>query len=136
MSSANNGNLIGTIVSEINYRQPNDQLDVTQFRVAPVDARDGDSAIPLTAYNGVGKNIADKYNQGDTVGLTYRLRYTTWQDKEGKYLSRMEIVVTSITTIRLGKISTAKRAEEAAGTNKPTNDQLSLQGDELLLASI
>jgi single-stranded DNA-binding protein len=126
MSSANNGMIVGTIVSDIVQRQPNDQLAVTQFRVAPADARKEDSPIPLTAYNGIGTNIVDKYNQGDLVSISYRLRYQTWQDQEGKYLSRMEVVVTSITTIRLGKISTAKRAEAAAGTDKPAEPQLSI----------
>lgn len=134
MSSANNGMIVGTIVSDIVQRQPNDQLAVTQFRVAPVDARKEDSPIPLTAYNGIGTNIVDKYNQGDLVSISYRLRYKTWQDQEGRY-ARMEVVVTSITTIRLGKISTAKRAEAAAGTDKPAEPQLNIL-EEAELASL
>ena len=123
--SSNNGMIVGTIVSDIVQRQPNDQLAVTQFRVAPVGARKEDSPIPLTAYNGIGTNIVDKYNQGDLVSISYRLRYKTWQDEEGRY-GRLEVVVTSITTIRLGKISTAKRAEAAAGTDRPAEPQLSI----------
>ena len=125
MSSVNNGMIVGTIVSDIVQRQPNDQLAVTQFCVAPVGASKEDFPIPLTAYNGIGTNIVDKYNQGDLVSISYRLRYKTWQDEEGRY-RRLEVVVTSITTIRLGKISTAKRAEATTGTDKPAEPQLSI----------
>jgi len=93
-------------------------LQVTQFRVASIDAREEDSPIPLTAYNGVGQNIVDRYNKGDTVAFTYRLRYNTWQTPEGEPRGRMEIVVTSSTTVRLGQISTAQRAAEAAGVKQ------------------
>jgi len=119
MSAANCGTIVGTIVSDITTRIPNDSLQVTQFRCAPLDAREDDSPIPMTAYNGVGETIAQRYNKGDTVALTYRLRYNTWQTPEGEPRGRMEIVVTSSTTVRLGQISTAQRAAEAAGVAKP-----------------
>lgn len=113
MSAANNGTILGTIVSDIVSRTPSDSLKVTEFRVAPVDAREDDSPIPMTAYNGVGENIASRYNKGDTVAFEYRLRYNTWQTPEGEPRGRMEVIVTSSTTVRLGQISTAQRAEEA-----------------------
>jgi len=115
MSAVNCGTIVGTIVSDIVTRVPNDSLQVTQFRCAPLDAREEDSPVPMTAYNGVGENIVQRYNKGDTVALTYRLRYNTWQTPEGEPRGRMEIVVTSSTTVRLGQISTARRAAEAAG---------------------
>lgn len=114
MSAANNGTIIGTIVSDISQRTPSDSLTVTEFRVAPVDAREEDSPIPVTAYNGVGENINSRYNKGDTVAIEYRLRYNTWQTPEGEPRGRMEVIATSSTTIRLGQISTAQRAAEAA----------------------
>lgn len=114
MSAANNGTILGTIVSDINQRVPNDSLTITEFRVAPVDAREEDSPIPMTAYNGVGENIKQRYNKGDTVALEYRLRYNTWQTPEGEPRGRMEVIATSATTVRLGQISTAQRAAEAA----------------------
>jgi len=113
MSAANNGTIIGTIVSDISQRTPSDSLTVTEFRVAPVDAREEDSPIPVTAYNGVGENINSRYNKGDTVAIEYRLRYNTWQTPEGEPRGRMEVIATSYTTIRLGQISTAQRAAEA-----------------------
>ena len=116
MSAANSGTIVGTIVSDITTRIPNDNLQVTQFRVAPVDAKESDSPIPLTAYNGVGQNILRRYNKGDTVAIEYRLRYTTWQTPEGEPRGRMEVVVVSTTTIRLGQLSVAQRAERAAAS--------------------
>ena len=113
MSAVNSGTLVGTIVSDINSRTPSDSLSVTEFRVAPIDAREEDSPVPMIAYNGVGENIKSRYNKGDTVALEYRLRYNTWQTPEGEPRGRMEIIVTSSTTVRLGQISTAQRAEEA-----------------------
>ena len=113
MSAANNGTIVGTIVSDITSRTPSDSLKITEFRVAPVDAREDDSPVPVTAYNGVGENITSRYNKGDTVALEYRLRYNTWQTPEGEPRGRMEVIVTSTTTVRLGQISTAQRAEEA-----------------------
>lgn len=113
MSAVNSGTLVGTIVSDIDSRTPSDSLSVTEFRVAPVDARKEDSPIPMIAYNGVGENIKSRYNKGDTIALEYRLRYNTWQTPEGEPRGRMEIIVTSSTTVRLGQISTAQRAEEA-----------------------
>ena len=118
MSAVNSGTLVGTIVSDIASKTPTDSLQVTQFRCAPIDAREEDSPVPLTAYNGIGQNIIDRYNKGDTVAFTYRLRYNTWQTPEGEPRGRMEIVVTSSTTVRLGQISTAQRAAEAAGVKK------------------
>jgi single-stranded DNA-binding protein len=115
MSAANNGNLVGTIVSDIVTKNPNDSLSVTQFRVAPLDAREEDSPLPVIAYNGIGDNMAKRYNKGDTVALTTRLRYVTWMTPEGEPRGRMEVIVTSVNTVRLGQISTAQRAAEAAG---------------------
>ena len=124
MSSVNSGSIVGTIVSDITVRNPSDSLQVTQFRCAPLDAREEDSAIPLTAYNGVGQNILQRYNKGDTVAVSYRLRYNTWQTPEGEPRGRMEIVVTSSTTVRLGQISTAQRAADAAGVAKPVQAEV------------
>lgn len=118
MSAVNTGTIVGTIVSDIVTRVPNDSLQVTQFRCSPLDAREEDSPVPMTAYNGVGENIVKRYNKGDTVALTYRLRYNTWQTPDGEPRGRMEIVVTSSTTVRLGQISTAQRAAEAAGVKQ------------------
>jgi single-stranded DNA-binding protein len=115
MSSLNNGTIIGTIVSDIMVKNPSDSLSVTEFRIAPSNARDDDSPIPVVAYNGVGQRISQRMNKGDTVGLEFRLRYNTWQDQEGNPRGRMEVVVTSCDMIRLGKISTAQRTAEAAG---------------------
>lgn len=115
MSATNNGNLVGTIVSDITTKNPNDSLSVTQLRVAPLDAREEDSPIPVTAYNGIGQNIAQRYNKGDTVALTTRLRYVTWMTAEGEPRGRMEVIATSVNTVRLGQISTAQRTAEAAG---------------------
>ena len=115
MSAANNGNLVGTIVSDIVTKNPNDSLSVTQFRFSPIDAREEDSPLPVIAYNGVGDNIAKRYNKGDTLALTTRLRYVTWMTPEGEPRGRMEVIVTSVNTVRLGQISTAQRTAEAAG---------------------
>jgi single-strand DNA-binding protein len=120
MSAANSGTIVGTIVTDITTRVPNNSLQVTQFRVAPVDSKETESPIPLTAYNGVGQKILQRYNKGDTVAIEYRLRYTTWQTPEGEPRGRMEVVVVSTTTIRLGQLSIAQRAERtAAGQSAP-----------------
>lgn len=120
MSATNTGTLVGTIVSDIAVRTPSDSLSVTQFRIAPLDAREEDSPIPVVAYNGVGQNIVQRYNKGDTVALQTRLRYVTWMTPEGEPRGRMEVVVTSCLTVRLGQISTAQRAAEAAGVIETT----------------
>lgn len=114
MSAANNGTIVGTIVSDITSRKPTGELEVVSFRVAPVDAREDDSPIPMTAYNGAGQRILERCNKGDTLAFTYRLRYNTWMTPEGEPRGRMEIVVTGDTMIRLGQISIAKRAEAVA----------------------
>ena len=123
-------------MSDIVTRVPNDSLQVTQFRCAPLDAREEDSPVPMTAYNGVGENIVQRYNKGDTVALTYRLRYNTWQTPEGEPRGRMEIVVTSSTTVRLGQISTAQRAADAAGVAKPVEKSTLPNGPLPELAAI
>lgn len=120
MSSFNTGTIIGTIVSEITRKTPTDSLSVTEFRIAPSSARDEDSPLPVVAYNGVGERIAQRMNKGDTVGVEFRLRYNTWQDQEGNPRGRMEVVITSCDMLRLGKISTAQRAAEAAGVIETT----------------
>jgi single-stranded DNA-binding protein len=112
MSTTNFGTIVGTIVSEITSKNPLDNLKVVEFRIKPIGASDEDSPLPMTAYNGVGGNILKRYNQGDTIALTHRLRYKTWNTAEGEPRGRYEVNVTSTQTIRLGKISSAKRQEE------------------------
>lgn len=113
MSAANSGTIVGTIVSDIVQRTPSDSLTITEFRVSPVDNQEKDSPIPITVYNGAGDKIVAKYNKGDTVALEYRLRYNTWMTPEGEPRGRMEVIATSTSTVRLGQISTAQRAEAA-----------------------
>lgn len=115
MSNLNSGSLVGNIVSDIVVKVVNDDLSLVQFRLAPSNNRETDSPIPVVAYNGVSERITQQFNKGDLVALQYRLRYTTWQDQEGNPRGRHEVVVTSIDMLRLGKISTAQRAEQAAG---------------------
>jgi single-stranded DNA-binding protein len=115
MSAMNSGSIVGTIVSDIVTKNPTDALSVTEFRVAPSNGKDDDSPLPVTAYNGVGQRISQRFNKGDTIAIQYRLRYNTWQDQEGNPRGRMEVVVTSCDMLRLGKISTAQRTAEAAG---------------------
>jgi single-stranded DNA-binding protein len=118
MSAANTGSIVGTIVSDIKVRTPNDSLSVAEFRVAPIDAREEDSPVPMVAYNGLGSAFSERYNKGDTIAVEYRLRYNTWQTPEGEPRGRMEVIATSYTTIRLGQISTAARAAKAAGVQE------------------
>jgi len=118
MSSLNSGSIVGNIVSDITLKRPNDGLSVTEFRIAPSNAGDNDSPIPVVAYNGTGEGIQQRYNKGDLVAIQYRLRYVTWQDQENNYRGRHEIVVTRCDMLRLGKISTAQRAEQAAGMDQ------------------
>jgi single-stranded DNA-binding protein len=118
MSNVNSGSMVGNIVSDIVAKAINDDLGVVQFRIAPTNNRETDSPIPVVAYNGVGERVTQQFNKGDLVAIQYRLRYTTWQDQEGNPRGRHEVVVTSIDMLRLGKISTAQRAEKAAGVVK------------------
>ena len=112
MNPTNFGGITGTIVSRIAQRNPKGSFTVTEFRVKPVGSSDEDSAIPLTAYNGIGNNILSRYNQGDTISVTYRLLYKTWEAENGERRSRMEVVLTdSPITVRLGEASRAQRAE-------------------------
>jgi single stranded DNA-binding protein len=115
MSSINTGSIVGNIVSDIVVKVVNDDLSLVQFRIAPTNNRETDSPIPVVAYNGMGERVTQQFNKGDLVALQYRLRYTTWQDQEGNPRGRHEVVVDFIDMLRLGKISTAQRAEQAAG---------------------
>ena len=114
MSTINTGSIVGNIVSDIETKRPNDALSVTQFRIAPSNANENDSPIPVVAYNGEGERISQRFNKGDLVAIQYRLRYVTWQDQEGNPRGRHEVVVTRCDMLRLGKICTAQRAEQAA----------------------
>ena len=112
MNPTNFGGITGTIVSPITQKNPSGSFTVTEFRVKPVGSSDEESALPLTAYNGIGNNILGRYNQGDTISVTYRLRYRTWESQDGERRSRMEVVLTdNPTTVRLGEASKAQRAE-------------------------
>ena len=110
----NFGGITGTIVSPISQKNPVGSMTVTEFRVKPVGSSDEESALPLTAYNGIGNNILNRYNQGDTISVAFRLRYKTWETQDGARRSRMEVVLTdNPTTVRLGEASKAQRAEAA-----------------------
>ena len=112
MNPTNFGGITGTIVSPITQKNPSGSFTVTEFRVKPVGSSDDESAIPLTAYNGIGNNILSRYNQGDTISVTYRLLYKTWETENGERRSRVEVVLTdSPITVRLGEASRAQRAE-------------------------
>ena len=117
MNPTNFGGITGTIVSPVTQKNPSGSFTVTEFRVKPIGSSDEESAIPLTAYNGIGNNILSRYNQGDTISVTYRLLYKTWETENGERRSRMEVVLTdSPITVRLGEASRAQRAE--AESNK------------------
>ena len=121
MNPTNFGGITGTIVSPITQKNPSGSFTVTEFRVKPVGSSDEESALPLTAYNGIGNNILGRYNQGDTISVTYRLRYRTWESEDGESRSRMEVVLTdNPTTIRLGNVSKAQRAEAEANKEVAT----------------
>ena len=112
MNPTNFGGITGTIVSPVTQKNPSGSFTVTEFRVKPTGSSDDESAIPLTAYNGIGNNILSRYNQGDTISVTYRLLYKTWETENGERRSRMEVVLTdSPITVRLGEASRAQRAE-------------------------
>ena len=114
MNPTNFGGITGTIVSPVTQKNPSGSFTVTEFRVKPVGSSDEESALPLTAYNGIGNNILGRYNQGDTISVTYRLRYRTWESQDGERRSRMEVVLTdNPITVRLGEASKAQRAEAA-----------------------
>ena len=115
MNPTNFGGITGTIVSPVTQKNPSGSFTVTEFRVKPTGSSDDESAIPLTAYNGIGNNILSRYNQGDTISVTYRLLYKTWETENGERRSRMEVVLTdSPITVRLGEASRAQRAEAEA----------------------
>ena len=117
----NFGGITGTIVSPITQKNPVGSMTVTEFRIKPIGSSDDESALPLTAYNGIGNNIIGRYNQGDTISVTFRLRYKTWETQDGARRSRMEVVVTdNPTTIRLGENSRAQRAEAEANKEVAT----------------
>ena len=121
MNPTNFGGITGTIVSPVTQKNPSGSFTVTEFRVKPVGSSDEESALPLTAYNGIGNNILGRYNQGDTISVTYRLRYRTWESQDGERRSRMEVVLTdNPTTIRLGNVSKAQRAEAEANKEVAT----------------
>ena len=112
MNPTNFGGITGTIVSPVTQKNPSGSFTVTEFRVKPTGSSDDESALPLTAYNGIGNNILSRYNQGDTISVTYRLLYKTWETENGERRSRMEVVLTdSPITVRLGEASRAQRAE-------------------------
>ncbi len=121
MNPTNFGGITGTIVSPVTQKNPSGSFTVTEFRVKPTGSSDEESAIPLTAYNGIGNNILSRYNQGDTISVNFRLRYKTWETQDGARRSRMEIVLTdNPTTVRLGEASRAQRAEAEANKEVAT----------------
>ena len=121
MNPTNFGGITGTIVSPITQKNPQGSFTVTEFRMSPVGASQEDAHIPITAYNGIGNNILSRYNQGDTISVNFRLRNTKWESQEGAPRSRMQIVLTdNPTTIRLGNVSKAQRAEAEANKEVAT----------------
>jgi single-stranded DNA-binding protein len=108
--SCNNGTIVGTIVSDIEEKASGD-LVIANFRLAPTVMGEKDSPLPVTAYNQVATRILDRYNKGDLVSISFRLRYNTWQTAEGEPRGRMEVIANTCDTLRLGQISQAKRQE-------------------------
>lgn len=109
--SCNNGTIVGTIVSDIEEKENGDLL-IASFRLAPTVMGEKDSPIPVVAYNQVATRILDRYNKGDLVSISFRLRYNTWQTPEGEPRGRMEVIANTCDTLRLGQISQAKRQAE------------------------
>lgn len=117
MSTTNFGTITGTILTDLNERVINNSLKVVDFRIKPIGASDEDSPLPLVAYNGIGQNMINRYNKGDTVSLTFRLRYSTWMNADNEPRGRYEVIVTSFQTIRLGRISAAQREQQREQAN-------------------
>lgn len=117
--TCNTGTLVGTIVTDITRKEVNENLSVVSFRVAPINSREGDSPIPVVAYNEQGQRLFTRSNKGDTMSFQFRLRYVTWMTENEEPRGRMEVIVVSSDMIRLGQISTQLRAEEAAHSEQP-----------------
>lgn len=129
MLPCNFGQVTGTIVSEINQRQPGSQdkpFTITDFKIKVQGASDDTPAIPFIAFNGVGDSIVEKYNQGDLVSLFYEPRNEVWDTPEGEKRSALRLLVTQIpTTVRRGK-----KSLEKAELAKVQQSKLAVQLDE------
>ena len=110
MSACNSGKLVGNIVSDIEIAHPKGGVSVTTFRIQPQDAKEGASAIPVTAFNGVGERIKRMNNKGDLISVDTHTFYNTWE-KDDKHFGNIQVVVDYSYTLRLGTESKKQRSE-------------------------
>lgn len=128
MSLHNKGHLQGRIVSDITKRKPVDGLHVTEFRVIPMGSKEGVKAIPVTAYNGVGHNIAANFNKGDNIALETFIQYKTWTDKtDGSPRGKHEVVATYSSYVDNGFGKISRELREIAEASKIEDAQLDSQ---------
>tara|TARA_B100000927_G_scaffold210185_1_gene170932 strand:- start:1031 stop:1411 length:381 start_codon:yes stop_codon:yes gene_type:complete len=115
MLPTNFGQVVGTIVSEINQKKPTPDFTVTELKIKVQGANEDMPALPLQAFNGIGDSIAQKYNQGDLVSLFYEPRLETWNTPDGEIRSALRLQITQVPiTIRYGKKGLEQRANQQA----------------------
>ena len=115
MLPTNFGQVVGTIVSEINQKKPTPDFTVTELKIKVQGANEDMPALPLQAFNGIGDSIAQKYNQGDLVSLFYEPRLETWNTPDGEIRSALRLQITQVPiTIRYGKKGLEQRANQPA----------------------
>ena len=115
MLPTNFGQVVGTIVSEINQKKPTPDFTVTELKIKVQGANEDMPALPLQAFNGIGDSIAQKYNQGDLVSLFYEPRLETWNTPDGEIRSTLRLQITQVPiTIRYGKKGLEQRANQPA----------------------
>lgn len=69
--------------------------------------------VSISAFNGVGTKVAEKYKQGDQVIVEGRLEQSTWTDEEKKNHSILRIVADTIHYVKSAKAK-EETTEEAA----------------------
>lgn len=57
----------------------------------------------VEAWGKLAESIEEKFSKGDNVYIDGRIKYNSWEDKDGKKLSATVVVVESISTVAKAK---------------------------------
>lgn len=95
----NNVNIMGRLVADPEFKQVNDDLNVTSFRVAvdrdyvskSTDKREADF-FNCVAFRGTSKFVAQYFGKGDMIVVNGRLQSRSYQDQQGNNRTVVEIV--------------------------------------------
>jgi len=129
--------LVGRLTKDPDLRRTSSGMSVNSFTVA-VDNRvkAGNertaSFINCTAFGATADNMAKYTRKGSLIGLEGRLQQRSYENKEGKKVSVIEVVADSVQFLEPKGSANDTRPDEGFTPDQPTDDSKNLASIDIV----